>query len=472
MIKSHQKTLNRIHVVLDLVLVVAAYALAYGFRFLWLKFIPMFHERPGTYLSFGTYMTYLLAILPGYLIIFLTNGVYRQQRSSGRFLEVLRIVKINIMGMIYIMALLFLVKEIDISRWFLVFFFVINVTLELSYRYVLRKTLRTIRKEGYNIKHVLLVGYSRTAEGLISRMMENPHWGYHVWGILDDSMEIGTRYKGVPVIGVLSDLEQQIAEMDLDEINITMKMEDYTRLAEIVAICVKSGVHTKFLPDYQDIIPTIPYMEDLEGLPVVHIRKVPLSNEINRFLKRLMDVVLGVIALVIAAIPMLVVAIIIKCTSKGPVLYKQKRVGFRNKEFMMYKFRSMEVQEESKEKTAWTTFRDPRVTPIGKFIRKTSIDELPQLFNVLKGEMSLVGPRPERPFYVEKFKEEIPRYMVKHQVRPGMTGWAQVNGYRGDTSIRKRIDYDLYYIENWTLGFDILIMFLTVFKGFINKNAY
>jgi exopolysaccharide biosynthesis polyprenyl glycosylphosphotransferase len=169
---------------------------------------------------------------------------------------------------------------------------------------------------------------------------------------------------------------------------------------------------------------------------------------------------------------MLIVAIIIKCTSKGPIFYAQKRVGFRNKEFMMYKFRSMEVQDEDKEKTEWTTFKDPRVTPIGKFIRKTSIDELPQLWNVLKGDMSLVGPRPERPFYVEKFKEEIPRYMVKHQVRPGMTGWAQVNGYRGDTSIRKRIDYDLYYIENWTPGFDLLIMFLTVFKGFINKNAY
>jgi len=185
-----------------------------------------------------------------------------------------------------------------------------------------------------------------------------------------------------------------------------------------------------------------------------------------------MDLVLGTLALLIAAIPMILIAIIIKCTSKGPVFYAQKRVGFRNKEFMMYKFRSMEVQDESKEKTAWTTFRDPRVTPIGKFIRKTSIDELPQLWNVLKGDMSLVGPRPERPYYVEKFKEEIPRYMVKHQVRPGMTGWAQVNGYRGDTSIRKRIDYDLYYIENWTPGFDLLIMFLTVFKGFINKNAY
>ncbi len=473
MIKNHQKTLNRIYVAVDLILVVAAYALAYGFRFLWLGWIPLFYERPGTYLEFRVYMSYLWFILPGYLIVLLANGVYRPQRSSSRFLESIRIVRINIVGMFYIMALLFLIKEINISRWFLFWFFILNVALELLYRFLLRKLLKKIRKEGYNIKHVLLLGYSRTTEGLIDRIMANPQWGYHVVGILDDSMEIGTRYKGIPVIGLLSSLEHQLEEYDLDEINITMKMEDYTRLAEIVAMCEKSGVHTKFLPDYQDIIPTIPYMEDLEGLPVVHIRKVPLSSsELNRFVKRAMDLILGSIALLIAAIPMAIVAIIIKCTSKGPIFYAQKRVGFRNKEFLMYKFRSMEVQEESKEKTAWTTFKDPRVTPIGKFIRKTSIDELPQIWNVLKGDMSLVGPRPERPFYVEKFKEEIPRYMVKHQVRPGMTGWAQVNGYRGDTSIRKRIDYDLYYIENWTPGFDILIMFLTVFKGFINKNAY
>lgn len=473
MIKNHQKTLNRIYVTVDLILVVVAYALAYGLRFRWLGWIPLFFERPGTYLEFDIYMSYLWFILPGYLVILLANGVYRPQRSSGRFLESMRIVRINIIGMFYVMALLFLIKEINISRLFLVVFFLLNIGLELLYRLILRKVLRKLRKEGYNIKHVLLVGYSRTTEGLIDRMVANPQWGYHVIGILDDTMESGTRYKGIPVIGPLSSLEQQLEDYDLDEINITMKLEDYPRLAEIVAKSEKSGVHTKFLPDYQDIIPTIPYMEDLEGLPVVHIRKVPLSSsELNRFIKRAMDLVLGSIALLIAAIPMLVVAIIIKCTSKGPVLYTQKRVGYRNKEFLMYKFRSMEIQEESKEKTAWTTFKDPRVTPIGKFIRKTSIDELPQLWNVLKGDMSLVGPRPERPFYVEKFKEEIPRYMVKHQVRPGMTGWAQVNGYRGDTSIRKRIDYDLYYIENWTPGFDILILFLTVFKGFINKNAY
>jgi len=473
MIKSHQKTLNRIYVTVDLILVVAAYALAYGLRFLWLGWIPLFRETPGKYLPFEVYMSYLWLILPGYLIILLTNGVYRPQRSSSRFLEILRIVRINIIGIFYIMALLFLIKEMNISRLFLVVFFLVNVILELLYRVILRSTLQRLRKDGYNIKHVLLVGYSRTAEGLIDRMTANPQWGYHVVGILDDLMEVGTRYKGIPVIGPLSGLEQHLEQYDLDEINITMRMEDYVHLGEMVAKCEKSGVHTKFLPDYQDIIPTIPYMEDLEGLPVVHIRKVPLSSsELNRFIKRSMDLILGTIALLIAFIPMLIVAIIIKCTSKGPVFYAQKRVGYRNKEFMMYKFRSMEVQDENKEKTAWTTFQDPRVTPIGKFIRKTSIDELPQLWNVLKGDMSLVGPRPERPFYVEKFKEEIPRYMVKHQVRPGMTGWAQVNGYRGDTSIRKRIDYDLYYIENWTPGFDILIMFLTVFKGFINKNAY
>ena len=169
---------------------------------------------------------------------------------------------------------------------------------------------------------------------------------------------------------------------------------------------------------------------------------------------------------------MALTAAIIKITSPGPIIYSQERVGLHNRPFKMYKFRSMEVQPPGQDKGKWTTPHDPRVTPVGRIIRKTSIDELPQLFNVLAGSMSLVGPRPERPFFVERFKEEIPRYMIKHQVRPGMTGWAQINGYRGDTSIEKRIEHDLYYIENWTLGFDFKILFLTVFKGFINKNAY
>ena len=169
---------------------------------------------------------------------------------------------------------------------------------------------------------------------------------------------------------------------------------------------------------------------------------------------------------------MLLTVILIKLTSPGPVIYRQERVGLHNHPFQMYKFRSMAVQPPAAEKSKWTTPNDPRVTLVGKIIRRTSIDEMPQFFNILKGDMSLVGPRPERPFFVERFKEEIPRYMIKHQVRPGLTGWAQVNGYRGDTSITKRIEHDLYYIENWTLGFDVKILFLTIFKGFINKNAY
>ncbi|HKM00217.1 MAG TPA: undecaprenyl-phosphate glucose phosphotransferase, partial [Mobilitalea sp.] len=362
--------------------------------------------------------------------------------------------------------------ETNISRGFMFFFFTTNVILSTGARLLLAYSLRVARKKGYNMKHVILVGYSRSAEAYIDRIFTNPQWGYYIHGILDDSMEVGTMYKKVPVVGSIENLEDFLVRMALDEIAITLNIKEYAKLETIVATCEKSGVHTKFIPDYYSFIPTKPYTEDLYGLPVVNIRNVPLSNTFNRLVKRLFDVLGAVFALVIFSIPMLIAALLIKISSDGPVIFSQTRVGKQNKFFEMYKFRSMKLQQEGEEHKAWTISNDPRVTGIGKFIRRTSIDELPQLFNVLKGDMSLVGPRPERPFFVEKFKEEIPRYMIKHQVSPGLTGWAQINGYRGDTSIRKRIDHDLYYIENWTIGMDIKILFLTVFKGFINKNAY
>ena len=189
-------------------------------------------------------------------------------------------------------------------------------------------------------------------------------------------------------------------------------------------------------------------------------------------IKRLIDIVGSIVALILFSPIMLVVAILVKKSSPGPIFFAQERIGLGNKPFKMYKFRSMGVQDPKKEAKEWTTKNDARVTPVGRIIRKTSLDELPQFWHVLKGDMSLIGPRPERPLFVEKFKEEIPRYMIKHQVRPGITGWAQVNGFRGDTSIRSRIEHDLYYIENWSLWLDIKILFLTFFKGFVNKNAY
>ena len=271
---------------------------------------------------------------------------------------------------------------------------------------------------------------------------------------------------------ILSDLAAYLEKTSLDEVAITLNLNEYHKLEQIVAICEKSGVHTKFVPDYYNFISTNPYTEDLDGLPVINIRNVPLTNTMNKLIKRLIDIIGSIIALILFSPIMLIVAILVKKSSPGPIIFAQERIGLGNKPFKMYKFRSMGVQDPKKEAKEWTTKNDVRVTPVGRVIRKTSLDELPQFWNVLKGDMSLIGPRPERPLFVEKFKEEIPRYMIKHQVRPGITGWAQVNGFRGDTSIRSRIEHDLYYIENWSLGLDIKILFLTFFKGFVNKNAY
>ena len=298
-------------------------------------------------------------------------------------------------------------------------------------------------KKGYNVKHILLVGYSRAAEEYVNRILENPQWGYAVSGFLDDHVPVGTLYKGVPVKATIEALPEMLEKNDWDEVAITLSLRDYDYLGEIVGICEKSGVHTKFIPDYNSLIPTRPYTEDLMGLPVINIRYVPLTNTGNAFIKRMADIFGSLFGILITSPIMLFCAIMVKLTSPGPIIFKQERVGLHNKPFFMYKFRSMAQQAPSEEKKAWTTKDDPRVTKFGRLMRKTSLDELPQLFNILKGDMSLVGPRPERPLFVEKFKEEIPRYMVKHQVRPGLTGWAQVNGYRGDTSIRKRIEHDI-----------------------------
>ena len=339
-------------------------------------------------------------------------------------------------------------------------------------RYIIRRILKTNRKKGRNIKHTVFIGFSTSAAAYIDRIKSNPQWGLKVHGIFDDLVSDNFEYRGIKKIGTLSDLAAYLEKTSLDEVAITLNLNEYHKLEQIVAICEKSGVHTKFVPDYYNFISTNPYTEDLDGLPVINIRNVPLTNTMNKLIKRLIDIIGSIIALILFSPIMLIVAILVKKSSPGPIIFAQERIGLGNKPFKMYKFRSMGVQDPKKEAKEWTTKNDVRVTPVGRVIRKTSLDELPQFWNVLKGDMSLIGPRPERPLFVEKFKEEIPRYMIKHQVRPGLTGWAQVNGFRGDTSIKKRIEYDLYYIENWTMGLDFKILFLTFFKGFVNKNAY
>lgn len=472
MIKSNQKKLNGLHVLLDGLVIILSYSLAWVLLYMGNRlFSPHKQLLPPRF-----YFSVLLGIVPLYLILYAFFQLYTPKRVQQRRYEFANICKANLAGLL-INSLLFLLLRNNpymqvFSRRLVFYFFAINVIAETVERNVIRMVLRSMRANGYNQKHVLLIGYSRAAEGFIDRVKVNPEWGYHIYGMLDDRMAQGKEYKGVRVLGRVSELDSILALNTLDEIAITLGIGEYAKLEQIVASCEKSGVHTKFIPDYNNVIPTRPFMEDLQGLPVINIRHVPLNDPINRMMKRAVDLFGAIVGIIVFSPVMLLTAALIKLTSPGPLIYCQERVGLHNRPFKMYKFRSMEVQAPGAEKSRWTTPNDSRVTPIGRFIRKTSIDEVPQFFNVLMGEMSLVGPRPERPFFVEKFKEEIPRYMIKHQVRPGMTGWAQVNGYRGDTSIAKRIEHDLYYIENWTIGLDFKIMFLTFFKGFINKNAY
>ncbi len=468
MIKDNQVYLNRAHVVVDGLIVAGSYITSYFIRFelLWDK------NTPADHLPMPVYFSMLYYLVPAYIFLYYMVQLYTSKRSMRMWNEFVNVVKANILGVLGFFVILYAMKQNHISRGMIIIFFFVNIFFTTLFRGLLRKFLQYIRKKGYNIKHILLVGYSRAAEGYITRILDNPQWGYEIAGILDDYVPLGTNYHGVSVVGNIQQLGDYLEHNNYDEITITLPLDYYDRLEMLVSQCEKSGVHTKFIPDYSSLFPSNPYTEDVQGLPVINIRYVPLTNSINKMMKRTVDIIGSLFAIIIFSPIMLAAAIAVKATSKGPIIYKQERIGLNGVPFMMYKFRTMKVQTEAEEKKGWTTKGDPRVTKVGGFLRKTSIDEMPQFFNIFIGQMSLVGPRPERPQFVEKFKEQVPRYMVKHQVRPGLTGWAQINGYRGDTSIRKRIDYDIYYIENWSMGFDIKILLGTIRYGFINKNAY
>ena len=467
MIKTNQRLLNFIHVVLDVILIIASYFLA--------LFIS-FGRKMSNDFSLQNYILVLSALVPIYLIIFKSFSLYNPKRLLDSFDIIKSIFVSNIVGILILGLFLYLFRKHENIMHFSIrvvgLFFIFNVLLICIERVSIKQMLSYMRRNGYNQKHMVLVGFSDASSRLIDAILRNPEWGYTIDGIYDDITEKGTEYRGSKVVGNLKDFSDTIQDQDIDEVSITLPLAAYSKLGEVVGVCEKYGIHTKFIPDYSDVISSNPVTGDMDGVTVVNIRNVPLSDPINSIFKRVIDIICSIIFIIIFSPIMLITAIAVKISSPGPILYKQPRVGYHNKEFNMLKFRSMIQQDVEEEKKGWTTKGDSRVTKIGAIIRKTSIDELPQFFNVLLGTMSIVGPRPERKQFVEKFMEEIPRYNVKHQVRPGITGWAQVNGLRGDTSISERIKYDLYYVEHWSIWFDIKIMILTVFKGFINKNAY
>lgn len=495
MIKENQKYFNRLLLIFDIICIPLSILIAWVIRFN----IGIF-KIEGTYLPLTSYLK-LIYTIPIYIILYEIYNLYKSQRRKSILYEFISITKSNLLALLIITLFLYIFKEIDYSRYYLVIFTIININITFGERFIIRSILRSLRVKGKNLKHIIFVGFNLGTKEFLNKINENKYWGYCVDALFYDNFnllktnsikrddneneqvaastdkyeycnDIIKKINNSNSVYKINMLENYIVKHNIDEVYITLNYEDFGKIKQILYICEKYGVRTQIIPDYYKLITAKPYLDEVDGIPIISTRYIPLDIELNKLIKRLFDIIFSILSIIIFSPIMIIVSFIIKITSPGPVIYRQERVGMNRKLFTIYKFRSMCIQEEKEEKLMWTTSVDLRKTKFGEFIRKTSLDELPQLFNVLKGDMSLIGPRPERPQFVEKFMNEIPRYMVKHQVRPGMTGWAQVNGFRGDTSIEKRIEYDIYYIENWSVLLDIKILWLTLFKGFINKNAY
>lgn len=458
MIKENQRVLNQVNVITDGLSVICTLLLSFWVRF---------YLLPGGEISvpFREYVVLGLILIPIYLFTYASFGLYESFRRKRLYQELGRLLTVNILDMVLLQAFLFAFKEVHFSRWTLIIFFLLNTAALGSKRVLLRMLLRYYRQKGYNLKHVLIVGTGPMARRYLNKIRTNKELGYQAIGYVSDRED---SWRGITHLGKYEDLEQLLDQYNPDEVISAIPAEDYTKTPRIISACEKEGVKLSIIPFYAEYMPTNPEFDDLDGLPLLNIRHIPLDNWGNAFVKRAMDIVGSLVLIILTSPIMLIAAIGVRLSSPGPIIFSQERVGRNKKTFRMYKFRSMRVND--RQDTGWSRERDDRKTAFGSFIRKFSIDELPQFFNVLKGDMSLVGPRPEVPFYVEQFREEIPLYMVKHQVRPGITGWAQVNGLRGDTSIKDRIEHDIYYIEHWTVFFDIEILFMTLFKGVVNSE--
>lgn len=456
MIKENQNLLNKLNAITDIIILFISMTSSYLIRFF--VFPP-----DSYYIKLITYIKFTLIITPIAIIIYNFFRLYDSFRVIAFKKECKQIIKSNTILTAVLLSLLFVFKLVHISRWVIVIFYFVNIILVIFKRFILRKILSNLRTKGLNLKHVIIIGAGETATEYLKVIKANKNFGYNYSGYVANT----SNFPGEK-LGNFEDLYDILNKTKPDEAVCALDVKDAQYIEDIVSDCEKSGTKISIIPFCYKYIPSQPYIDQIGDIPLINIRRIPLDNLGNAFIKRLMDIFGSLLLLILSSPFMIITALIIKCTSNGPVIFKQKRVGLNKKIFTMYKFRSMKVNSE--EQTGWSTNSDPRKTRFGSFIRKFSIDELPQFWNVLKGDMSLVGPRPELPHFVEEFKNEIPLYMVKHQVKPGITGLAQINGYRGDTSIKKRIEYDIYYIEHWDILMDISILFKTVFKGFKNNE--
>lgn len=449
MIKENQRIINQLNVLSDGVLVLASMLAAHAVRFR--IFSGIDSMEAFCYLWLGLAAALLCTMT------YLLYGLYESHRFISFYKEAARLLSANLLNTLILLASLYVFHLSDFSRWILVIFFCCSSAVLLLKRGLVRMLLRRLRQRGLNQKHIILVGCGPSAQYYLDKISLNPEFGFKVDGYVSNQNSLPS----LQWLGPYQELEAVLDARTPDEVVIAIPACDEGFLPQLTTACEKTGIRLSLIPGYADLISSNPRVDTLDGLPVINLRHIPLDNIGNAFLKRLCDIG-GAALMLIPALPVMLIAFAgVKLSSPGPAIFKQERVGKDRRRFYIYKFRSMYVNDRAD--TAWSIEKDERQTRFGAWMRKHSVDELPQLFNVLKGDMSLVGPRPEIPFFVERFREQVPRYMVKHQVRPGMTGWAQVNGLRGDTSIRRRIEHDLFYIENWNILLDLKILLKTIF---------
>jgi Undecaprenyl-phosphate glucose phosphotransferase len=478
MVKRYNRLLVAFYVLTDALLASWAFVLAYGIRFeSGLIAAPKGQPPLGNYINVLPFVALLTPLA------FQIQGVYRLRRGRSRVDDFFAVLIGSIIAVVFgQFATLYVgayyasnsVKvtgAYEVSNWVWILFLVLNVVFTYASREAVREMLERRWKAGIGLKRILIAGAGDLGRMVADRMLQHREFGYQVIGFVDDRAggdHIG--YRGLPLLGALSEVADIAQREKIDHLYVALPLEEHSKLLDLIDLTSRECIDVKVVPDLLQFIALRARLEDLDGLPIINVNDVPLQG-LNAWVKRSIDVALSSVALAVLAVPFGLIAALVKWSSPGPIFYGQERMGLDGGAFTVYKFRSMHQDAEDGTGPVWSRDNDPRTTAVGHWLRRFDLDELPQFWNVLRGDMSIVGPRPERPFFVEQFKHRIPQYMLRHKVKAGITGWAQVNGWRGNTSLEKRIEYDLYYIENWSVTLDLKIMWLTLVRGLFQRYA-
>ncbi len=479
MVKHQSRFQTVLYVLGDLIATYVAFFIAYFVRF---NFEIVQVTKGVNPLSQYTLLLPLITLL--WPLLFYFHGLYNLRRLRSRIDELFSIVWAVAMGTaatlfvaLYLRVYYFygppeISGRYEFSQLVLGLFVAFDIVLLTLTRSLIRKHREARWRLGEGLRNILIAGAGELGRSVADKFIDHQELGFRVLGFVDDHFRGEfAGHRGLPIVGTIDDVEQVIGERQVDSLYIALPLEEHEKIRSLIGFASREGLDVKVAWDYLTHVALRAGVEDLDGIPVISLAETPIQGW-NWVQKRSIDICISMVLLGLATIPFAVIAFLIKLTSKGPVFYTQERMGLDGKPFTIYKFRSMHEDAEKETGPVWANPDDPRRTPLGSILRRLSIDELPQLYNVLRGDMSLVGPRPERPRFVLEFKERVPQYMLRHKVKSGMTGWAQVNGWRGNTSIEKRIEHDLYYIENWTLGLDFKILWLTFWRVFLHRHAY